>query len=208
MSGPARITCFLLTAALLAGVAAGWSGPMAANEAALLQLPTLLILGAAVVACHLGYIDIAGFASLAVFLGLHTVASYYGYNNVPYDAWAESLTGQSLSSRFAWQRNHFDRLVHFAYGLCLFVPARQILIRTLKVQVFAATILALQFVLATSAIYELIEWSVAIVASPELAESYNGQQGDPWDAQKDTALAAAGALVTCLVFVRPRRPID
>jgi Predicted membrane protein len=37
--------------------------------------------------------------------------------------------------------------------------------------------------------------------SPADAEAYNGQQGDPFDAQKDMAFALIGALATT-IFVR------
>jgi putative membrane protein len=40
---------------------------------------------------------------------------------------------------------------------------------------------------------------LSIVLSPEDAESYNGQQGDYWDAQKDMALAFVGSL--CMLFI-------
>ena len=55
--------------------------------------------------------------------------------------------------------------------------------------------MAVQFILATSALYEIGEWALAISVAPDWAEHYNGQQGDMWDAQKDMALATAGAVV-------------
>ncbi|MBL8201500.1 MAG: DUF2238 domain-containing protein [Chromatiales bacterium] len=33
------------------------------------------------------------------------------------DAWARALTGQTVNDALGWDRNHYDRLVHFAYGL-------------------------------------------------------------------------------------------
>lgn len=53
----------------------------------------------------------------------------------------------------------------------------------------------MQFILATSALYEIGEWALAISVAPDWVEHYNGQQGDMWDAQKDMALATAGAVV-------------
>ena len=35
----------------------------------------------------------------------------------------------------------------------------------------------------------------AVIVSPELGAAYLGTQGDEWDAQKDAALAFAGAVV-------------
>ena len=42
----------------------------------------------------------------------------------------------------------------------------------------------------------LIEWLVAVAFTPEWADQFLGQQGDPFDAQKDMTLATAGALVS------------
>ena len=39
-----------------------------------------------------------------------------------------------------------------------------------------------------------------MVMAPETADRFNGQQGDYWDAQKDMALALAGALVAIMVI--------
>ncbi len=37
---------------------------------------------------------------------------------------------------------------------------------------------------------------VAIIVSPEAGDAYLGTQGDIWDAQKDMALAASGAVIS------------
>ena len=59
---------------------------------------------------------------------------------------------------------------------------------------FSLFLLVVQFVMASSVFYELIEWVIAIGLSPEQAENYNGQQGDMWDAHKDMLLATTGAI--------------
>jgi putative membrane protein len=51
----------------------------------------------------------------------------------------------------------------------------------------------------------LIEWLVAVFFTPDWAEQFLGQQGDIFDAQKDTALATAGAVVSAsLVALKSR----
>lgn len=55
--------------------------------------------------------------------------------------------------------------------------------------------MVLQFVMASSMVYELIEWVIAIGMSPDAAEKYNGQQGDLWDAHKDMLMATIGTLM-------------
>jgi putative membrane protein len=53
-------------------------------------------------------------------------------------------------------------------------------------------------VAGVSAVYEVFEWALAVIAAPDFAEKYNGQQGDFWDAQKDMALAMAGSSIAAL----------
>ena len=47
-----------------------------------------------------------------------------------------------------------------------------------------------------STVYELVEWGAAEVFGGDLGQAYLGTQGDVWDGQKDSALAALGALVS------------
>ena len=118
---------------------------------------------------------------------------------MPYDAWFETLTGRTLSSVTGWDRNHFDRLVHFLYGLLLAYPAREVFLRVADVRGFWGYYLPLDVVMATSMLYELIEWGAAMLFGGDLGVAYLGTQGDPWDAQKDMALATAGAIIAMLI---------
>jgi putative membrane protein len=59
--------------------------------------------------------------------------------------------------------------------------------------------LPLDVVMATSVVYELIEWGAAVTFGGDLGVAYLGTQGDPWDAQKDMALATAGAAAAVLI---------
>lgn len=129
------------------------------------------------------------------FLCLHAVGSHYTYAEVPYDAWFQTLTGRSLNALMGWERNHFDRLVHFMYGLLLAYPIREVFLRIADVRGFWGYFLPLDFAIASSAIYELIEWGAALVVGGDLGVAYLGTQGDVWDAQKDMALASLGALI-------------
>ena len=130
---------------------------------------------------------------------LHTIGAHYTYSLVPYDAWCEALTGRTLASFTGWERNHFDRLVHFSYGLLLAYPAREIFLRVADVRGFWGYFLPLDVVMATSMLYELIEWGAASLFGGELGAAYLGTQGDPWDAHKDMALATLGAIVAMLI---------
>ncbi|QDU81978.1 Inner membrane protein YjdF [Polystyrenella longa] len=139
--------------------------------------------------------------AIIAFLVLHLIGARYIYSCVPYDEWTESLFGVSLSETFHWERNHYDRLVHLLYGTLFSLPAWHLLDRYLTKSNGILILLTVQAILATSALYELAEWSLTMVAAPEAAESYNGQQGDIWDAHQDMALALLGSLISCFVLL-------
>lgn len=141
------------------------------------------------------------FVMVAVFLALHTIGARYLYSYTPYDDWSQALFGFRINDACGLTRNHYDRLVHFSYGLLLAGPIREFEIRQLGLRPRLASILAIECILATSAGYELVEWLVAETFTPDYAESFLGQQGDPFDAQRDMALATAGAIVA-IVFTR------
>ena len=134
-----------------------------------------------------------------LFLCIHAVGAHYTYSEVPYDDWIRALTGHSLNEAMGWERNHFDRFVHFLYGLLMAYPLREFFLRVADVRGFWGYFLPLDFTLSTSALYELIEWGAAEAFGGELGAAYLGTQGDIWDAHKDMALAASGALIAMLM---------
>jgi putative membrane protein len=133
-----------------------------------------------------------------VFLCLHEVGAHYTYSEVPYDAWWHALTGSSFNALVGWDRNNFDRIIHVFYGLLLAYPIREIFLHLAKVRGFWSYFLPLDLTLSSSALYEMIEWAAAEIFGGDLGAAYLGTQGDPWDAQKDMALAAGGALIAML----------
>jgi putative membrane protein len=133
-----------------------------------------------------------------LFLCLHTVGAHFTYSLVPYDEWWRRLTGNSLNALLGWERNNFDRVVHFAYGLLLAYPVRELLLRVASVKGFWGYFLPLDLTMSTSAFYELIEWGAAELFGGDLGAAFLGTQGDIWDAHKDMALASLGALVAML----------
>nr|WP_242702775.1 DUF2238 domain-containing protein [Achromobacter sp. SD115] len=146
-----------------------------------------------------------------LYLCLHAVGAHYTYSLVPYDDWWRALTGHGFNSMVGWERNNFDRVVHFSYGLLLAYPIREIFLRVVEVRGFWAYFLPMDVTLSTSALYELLEWGAAATVGSELGAAYLGTQGDIWDAQKDMALAAGGAVIamaiTALVNRRARRDL-
>lgn len=140
------------------------------------------------------------------FLGLHVVGAHFTYSMVPYDeAWA-SLGGGSINGWMDSQRNHYDRLVHFAYGALLLLPLRELLVHHLGVRGFWSWFLPFDITLSSSAAYELIEWGAAELFGGELGAAFLGTQGDEWDAHRDMALAALGALCAIAVLALLSRP--
>ena len=142
---------------------------------------------------------------ILLFLSLHTVGAHYTYAEVPYDAWSEALFGVKINDLLGLERNHFDRLVHFSYGLLMAYPMRELFLRIADARGFWGYFLPLDLTLSTSAIFELIEWAAAEVFGGDLGVAYLGTQGDMWDAQKDMALAGLGAAITMLVTLLVNR---
>ncbi len=92
-------------------------------------------------------------------------------------------------------RNHYDRIIHFAFGLLLWYPQKELLERKGKVNDTWAMWLSLIITLALSASYEIIEAITASTVDPTDAAAFLGLQGDPWDSQKDMFMGLAGAAV-------------
>ena len=130
-----------------------------------------------------------------VFLCLHEIGAHYTYAEVPYDAWFSALTGRTFNSLVGWERNNFDRVIHFSYGLLLAYPVREVFIRVANVRGFWGYFLPMDLTMSTSMIFELFEWAAAVFFGGDLGAAYLGTQGDVWDAHKDMALASLGALI-------------
>lgn len=131
-------------------------------------------------------------ACITAFVLLHLFAARWSYSFVPYDALVPAL---------ATERNHFDRLVHLAFGALAMAPVVEAGVRYWGLTQRMALVLAVLFVLAVGGLYEIFEWSLTLALAPEDAGAYNGEQGDMFDAQKDMALAGLGGLIA-LPFVR------
>lgn len=147
----------------------------------------------------------AAYSMLFVFFCLHAIGAHYTYSLVPYDELLRDLSGSSLSDTFGLQRNHYDRLVHLAYGLLLALPLRELLMLHAGVRGFWSYFLPIDVVASSSLAYELIEWGAAIVYGGDLGIAFLGTQGDEWDAHRDMALASLGALLAMLLVAARNR---
>ncbi len=167
--------------------------------APLQHIPTVLAILLAPIMLRRWPLSNGAVGCVIAFLLLHTLAGRYTYSNVPYDAWGRALTGLSIDKTFGLVRNDFDRLVHLSFGLLAIRPYAEASQRYGGMGRRAALVSAFLFVGAVSAVYEIFEWSLTMLVAPELADQYNGQQGDVWDSQKDMASAIFGGLVVAIV---------
>ncbi len=134
-----------------------------------------------------------------IFLGLHEIGAHYTYSEVPYDQWVQWLTGSTLNEIMEWERNHFDRIIHFCYGLLIAYPIREIFLYVANVRGFWGYFLPLDLAMSSSMFFELIEWGAVGIFGGDLGMAFLGTQGDIWDAHKDMALASLGALIAMLI---------
>ena len=146
------------------------------------------------------------YSLIFIFMSLHEIGAHYTYAEVPYDAFLISNFGFSLNEAMGWDRNHFDRLVHFLYGLLLAYPVRELYCRVANARGFWAYFFPLDLTMATSMMFELFEWGAAELFGGDLGMAFLGTQGDVWDAHKDMALASLGAFtamsITLLINMR------
>ena len=138
------------------------------------------------------------YGAIFIFLCLHEVGAHYTYAEVPYARWGSELLGAHFDTLFAWERNHFDRLVHFLYGLLVVYPVREVFLRVANVTGFWGYLLPILVVMSSSLLFELFEWAAALVFGGDLGMAYLGTQGDVWDSHKDSLLATLGALLSSL----------
>ncbi len=121
------------------------------------------------------------------------VGGHYTYAEVPLFDWIQEVFDQN--------RNNYDKVGHFAQGFIPAILAREILIRKYVVQgskIWLNSII-LSLVLAFSALYELIEWWVALAVGED-AEAFLGTQGYMWDTQSDMGYALFGAAAALMML--------
>lgn len=120
------------------------------------------------------------------------VGGHYTYARVPLFQWMEPV--------FGWHRNHFDRLGHFMQGLVPALIARELFVRLRVVNSagWRFSIIVL-ICMGISALYELLEWTTALIAGAA-ANAFLGTQGDIWDTQQDMFMALLGALCALVFF--------
>lgn len=197
---PMRGLHWLLIAVVVIACMFASINPLDAGDYMLHQIGTLLGMAILLFLQWRRQVSVSGFILVVLFILLHILGAHYLYSFVPYNDWAKQLLHLDLNQYFGWSRNMYDRLIHFCYGLLLFKVCQDVFSSGLpQVKPFKITLLVIQFIMASSMVYEIIEWMIAIGLSAESAENYNGQQGDIWDAQKDMLLATLGAICAAVI---------
>lgn len=121
-----------------------------------------------------------------LFSCLHLIGAHYSYN-IPFEVFIGD------------EKNYYDRFVHFAFGLLLVYPLRELLIKVTNAKSFWSHYIPIHLVLSLSAIYEILEYLTAMVIDPQAADVFVGTNGDVFDATKDMLLALFGSLFTTAV---------
>ncbi|WP_455083072.1 DUF2238 domain-containing protein [Prevotella aurantiaca] len=173
--------------------------PIYPDEQLLQHIGTVLLLIPLITDVFQKKMPMLAFAGMVCFTLLHIIGARYIYSYVPYKEVAVSL-GIVGTDFFQDSRNHYDRLVHFSFGLLLFPYLVYICRNYFKQQSSISIIMAWLMVQTGSMIYEMFEWLLTIMMTANDAENYNGQQGDIWDPQKDMGLALLGSTIMLLFY--------
>ncbi|HEY4361890.1 MAG TPA: DUF2238 domain-containing protein [Bryobacteraceae bacterium] len=127
-----------------------------------------------------------------VYLSLHEWGAHYKYYDVPLGEW--------MKGWLHTDRNMYDRVVHFSFGLLMSYPLQELLMRKIGVRSKWRYVLPVEAILSFSAIYEMMEAGAAMVLSPERGDEFVGMQGDIWDSQKDMFVAGVGSVVAMVIL--------
>jgi putative membrane protein len=120
------------------------------------------------------------------------IGGHYTYAEVP--------LFDMIRDSFGMQRNNYDKLGHFMQGFVPAMIARELIIRkNIIIQGAWVNFFVVSVCLAISALYELIEWMVALL-SGQAAEAFLGTQGYVWDTQSDMGLALIGAICALILL--------
>jgi putative membrane protein len=159
----------------------------------ILEVAPAIIAGVVLVALYprFRFTDLV-YALVLVHAIILMIGGHYTYAEMPLFSW--------LRDEFGLARNYYDRVGHVAQGFVPAMIAREILLRNRVVNGRRWLFFVIcGIALAISALYEFLEWWVAI-ASGTAAEAFLATQGDVWDTQWDMFLALCGAVAAQLLL--------
>lgn len=134
------------------------------------------------------------FLSLTAFVILHLFGAHMTYNKMSYFTW--------FSDWLDLERNYYDQVVHFLFGLMVFSTFFEIFFHQ-GLSRKLSYLIAFLFISSIGAWYELLEWITMVVFSKQSDEvsAELMTQGDVWDAQKDITYAIIGSLIALLLHI-------
>ena len=138
---------------------------------------------------------------MSVLVYLHTIGGYFTFELVPFDF---------VTDFFGFERNHYDRVAHFAVGFYAYAIVEFLWAKRLSPSKWVVSLFAVFAIFTVAATYEIVEWIYAALSDPEAGAAFLGSQGDIWDAQKDMLADGLGGIVAVLLFwataARKQRP--
>lgn len=132
-----------------------------------------------------------------LWLCMHTVGAHYSFERVPFGL---------ITDTFGFERNHYDRVAHFAVGMCAYTAAEVFFKTRAAGSAKSAAFFGILFMMALANAWELIEWAYAEADGGEVGAAFLGSQGDVWDAQKDMLCDTLGAIAAAPLFPLFNRP--
>lgn len=124
------------------------------------------------------------FLSLTVFVILHLFGANLTYEKMAYFTW--------FSDWFDLERNYYDQVIHFLFGLMVFMPFFEIFYHQGYSRKLSCLI-AFLFISSINSWYEILEWLSMVLFCDAEDCLFLITQGDEWDTQKDMAYAVIGA---------------
>jgi putative membrane protein len=175
------ITVFVLVWGVLAIRPVDWKDWLLENALLLLFVGMLAFLYRTFAFSNISYLLIT------LFFILHAIGAHYTYQHTPLDVWIKNI--------FHTKRAIYDRIVHFAFGLLIAFPILETVVRIMKLRSVWSYAVTFAALLAASALFEIVEMLVALLAG-SLGEEYLGLQGDPLDTQKDMAMTVIASFLS------------
>jgi putative membrane protein len=134
-----------------------------------------------------------------IFLFFPLIGAYFAWENVPLSF---------INNFFGEQRNNYDRLVHFLFGLLMFIPVRELFVRMSKMRKTLSYVFPFFLILGFGAFYEIGEYLTISYLPEENARLFLGTQGDIFDPYKDLLVKGIGAIITLMYSVFNKNNYD
>lgn len=155
------------------------------------NIPVIIVVAAIAWLSRLHHFSNTSYILMSVFIILHTIGGHYTFERVPF-GWVSEL--------FGFERNHYDRIAHFAVGFYAYAIAEVLMARRLVSTRWIVSLFPVFAIVTVAGVYEIIEWQYAMSADPKAGIAVLGSQGDIWDAQKDILADTLGAILVIILF--------